>query len=132
MRRIVHRINKCHCAGSMGEARDLSNRIDGSYRVGRIAYGHKPCSVAQFVFQILEVERAILANIRNSDDHTLFLECLPWRKIGIVIESSQENLIALPQISSNCPRQCEGKGGHVLTKDNLARGAMEKICHRLA
>ena len=126
----MHRVNKCHCAGSMGEARDLSNRIDGSHRVGRIAYGHEPRSVAQFAFQVLEVERAVLlANIRYLDDHSLFLKRLPRREIGVMIESSQENLIARPQLSSNRPRQRKGKGGHVLTKDNLARFTMEKIRH---
>src|ERR1035438_3504425 len=90
MRRIVHRVNKCHCAGSMSETRDLSNRIDGSHRVGRIAYGHESRSVTQFAFQVLEVERAVLlADICNLDDHTLFLECLPRRKIGVMIESSR-------------------------------------------
>ena len=67
MRGKVHRVYKCHCAGSMGQARDLSNRIDGSHRVGRIAQGHEPCSVAQFVFQVHQVERAVLlANILRS------------------------------------------------------------------
>src|ERR1035438_4256521 len=102
MRRIVHRVNECHCAGSMGEARDLSNRIDGSHRVGRIAYGHESRPVTQFAFQVLEVERAVLlADICYLDDHTLFLECLPRREIGVMIESSQENLIALPPPSSD-------------------------------
>src|SRR5580692_11307269 len=133
MRGIVHRVNKCHCAGSMSEARDLSNGIDGSHRVGRIAYGHEPRSVAQFAFQVLEVERAVLlANTRYLDDHSLFLKRLPGREIGVMIESSQENLIARPQLSSNRPRQRKGKSGHVRTKDNLARLTTEKICHRLA
>src|ERR1035437_7999628 len=63
---IVHRVDEYHCAGSMGEARDLSNRIDGSHRVGRIACGHEPRPMAEFAFQVLEVERAVLlANIRD-------------------------------------------------------------------
>src|ERR1700733_3006148 len=105
MRGIVHRVNKCHCAGSMDEARDLSNRIDGSHRVGRIAYGHESRPVTQFASQVLEVERAVLLpDICHLERHTLFLECLPGRKIGVMIESSQDNLIALPQLSSDRPR----------------------------
>src|ERR1035441_6343468 len=130
MRGIVHRVNKCHCAGSMGDARDLSNWIDGSHRVGRIAYGHEPRSVAQFAFQVIEVERAVLlANIRYLDDHSLFLKCLPGREIGVMIESSQENLIARPQLSSNRPRQRKGKGGHVLTRSEEHTSELQSLRH---
>ena len=62
-----------------------------------LAQGHEPRTVAQFAFQVLDVERAVLfADIGYLNRHTLFLERLPGREIGIMIESGQENLIARP------------------------------------
>jgi len=76
----------------MGQARDLSNWIDGSHRVGGIPYGHESRAVAQFAFEVLKIQRAVLfADVGYPNRHTLFLERLPRREVGVMIESGQEN-----------------------------------------
>src|SRR3954469_7955821 len=84
----MHSINKCHCAGGMAQARDLSNRIDCSDGVGGITDTDELCPAIQLSFEVLEIQGAVLlVNICNPDDHPLLFKRPPWREIGIMIQN---------------------------------------------
>ena len=88
--RVMHRVNKGHCAGVVRQPSDFLNRIDGSHRVGRVAHGYKFGAAAQFALQIFEIERAVFrVDAGHANDYAFFLKRLPRREVGVVIEGSE-------------------------------------------
>ena len=50
----------------------------------------------------------------------------PGRDVGVVVEPRRDDLVALPQLASDGPREHEVEVGHARPEDRLARRAAEE------
>ena len=104
--------------------RDVRRRPD---RVRGDRKGDDARPLGELRLEVVEVEREIVVDAREADDDAeILLEREPRRHVRVVVEARAHDLVPLPQLSAERPREQEVERRHALPEGNLVRMAGEE------
>ena len=134
MRRIMHGIDVTQRSGLARQSHDFLDIVDRPDRVRRVSDRDQPRMAGDLPCQVVHVERAIGGvELRRADRDAFFFERFPRRKVCIVIEQRQDDLIARAQIAaklaSKSPAHGIGERSHVRAEDNFIRLTIQEVRH---
>ena len=111
------------CSGCMGECAEITDGIDGAGEVGGGAKCNQTGFASKLALKVVNIKSAVVGMNGNFADVDAYVAGgeLPWRKISIVIEAGDKNVIAGLPCLSQCPAEGEGQRGHVCAEANRVR-----------
>ena len=128
--RVVHGVDISQRPGCVRQAHYFLHRVDRTNRIRGIADRYQPGTIVDLARQVVHVERAVsLADRDALNGDAPFLERLPGREVGIVIEQRQHDLVARPQFPADGAAHRKGERGHVEAEHYFIGVAAEEVRH---
>jgi hypothetical protein len=133
VRRPVHRVDPRERAGLVRELGDRGHVVDRPDRVRRPWEGDHPRPLGELCREIVEVERAVVADVDEAHDEALVArELEPRRDVPVVVEARHDDLVALAELARGRSGEREVERRHAPAEDRLVRRAAEPVGGREA
>ena len=128
----LHRVRMEHSAHRMGEFRDLPDRLDGADLVVRRHDGDERGVLAQRVFELLEIDAAVLVHVQIGDAEALLFERFAGVEHRVVLDLGGDQVpAALGRRAVHKPADGEVVRLRAAAgEDDLARGVVVLLVDR--
>ena len=127
MRGVVHRVDPGERARLVRELGDPCHVHERPDCIGGPGIGNDPRALRELGGQVVEIERRVVADVREPDDEIEVARKLePGRDVAVVVEARHEDLVAGGELPADRSREREVDRRHVRAEDDLLRAAPEK------
>ena len=127
MRCVMNGVDPGQGSRRMREVDDPPDIRDRADRIGSGWEGDDPGPVRQLSLEVVQVQRAVVADIHVADDEIMVTRQLePGGDVGVMVEPGYENLVSSSELATQCSCQREVERGHVRPENDLFGAAAEE------